>query len=182
MRIESITTKVRKASHGPFLVALLGAVTWAPGLGAQVATKHGLTLEGAKRVAGAAAAEATRTRVGGAIAVVDEGGNVLYVERLDGTFPAASDVAIAKARTAARFRRPTKVFEDAIRGGRTSLVAVSVMTPLEGGQPILVDGEVVGGVGVSGAASSAQDDEIAIVAAGALSRTSSHDDDAGRPD
>jgi glc operon protein GlcG len=135
---------------------------------AQVAAKKTLTLDGARTVAAAVATEARKHAVGGAIAVVD-GGNVLYVERLDGTFPAAAEVAVAKARTAAIFRRPTRVFEDAIRGGRTSLVAVSVMTPLEGGQPIIVDDQVVGAVGVSGAASSQQDEEFALIAAAALS-------------
>ncbi|MEJ2088829.1 MAG: heme-binding protein [Gammaproteobacteria bacterium] len=136
---------------------------------AQVAAKKTLTLDGARTVAAAVATEARKHAVGGAIAVVDDGGNVLYVERLDGTFPAAAEVAVAKARTAAIFRRPTRVFEDAIRGGRTSLVAVSVMTPLEGGQPIIVDDQVVGAVGVSGAASSQQDEEFALIAAAALS-------------
>ncbi len=150
------------------LAAALALVIPTGTASAQVTAKKTLTLEGAKAVAAAVAAEADKHDVGGAIAVVDDGGNVLYVERLDGTFPAAAEVAVAKARTAAQFRRPTKVFEDAIRGGRTSLVAVSVMTPLEGGQPIVVDGEVVGAVGVSGAASSQQDDEFALIAAAVL--------------
>ena len=80
-------------------------------------------------------------------------------------------MAIEKARTAATFRRPTSVFEDAIKNGRLSLVAVSVMTPLQGGVPVMVDGVVVGAIGVSGAASAQQDDEIAKVAAVALDRT-----------
>jgi mannose-6-phosphate isomerase-like protein (cupin superfamily) len=81
-------------------------------------------------------------------------------------------VSYEKARTAATFRRDTRVFEDAIRGGRTSLVAVDVMTPLQGGIPIVREGVVVGAVGVSGAASAQQDEDIAKVAAVALDLTS----------
>ena len=104
----------------------------------------------------------------GARHVVDAGGHLLCLERLDGTFPAAATVAVEKARTAAIFRRETRVFEDAIRGGRTSLAAVSVMTPLEGGVPIVVDGVVIGAIGVSGAQSSQQDEELAKLAAASL--------------
>jgi glc operon protein GlcG len=121
-----------------------------------------LTLDGAKHVAAAAVAEANRLGApGGAIAVVDEGGSLLYLERLDRTFPAAVTVAVEKARTAAQFRRPTSAFEEAIKGGRAALLGVQIMTPLQGGVPIVVDGHVVGAVGVSGAASAQQDDDIA---------------------
>jgi glc operon protein GlcG len=136
---------------------------------AQVAAHQGLTLDGAKSVAAAASAEARRLGAGGAIAVVDEGGNLVYIERLENTFPAATTVAIEKARTAATFRKPTRDFENAIAKGRVSLVAVSAMTPLQGGIPITVGNQIVGAVGVSGAMSAQQDDEIATVAAGALS-------------
>jgi glc operon protein GlcG len=134
----------------------------------RVATSKELSLAGAKAVAGAAAAEARCLGAGGAIAVVDAGGHLLYLERLDGTFPAASVVATEKARTAAVFRHDTRVFEDAIRNGRVSLTAVDAMTPLQGGVPIVVEGTVIGAVGISGAASAQQDEEIAKVAAGAL--------------
>jgi glc operon protein GlcG len=117
---------------------------------------------------GAAAAEARRLNAGGAIAIVDEGGNPVYLERLENTFPAASTVAFEKARTAATFRRPTRDFENAITKGRTSLVAVDVMTPLQGGVPLIVDGAIVGAIGVSGAMSAQQDDDIATIAAKAL--------------
>jgi glc operon protein GlcG len=90
------------------------------------------------------------------------------LERLDGTFPAAATVAIEKARTAAVFRRPTSDFENAIKSGRTPLLGVDVMTPLQGGVPIVVGGEIVGAVGVSGAASAQQDEDIARVAAMAI--------------
>lgn len=121
-----------------------------------------LTLDGAKAVAAAAVAAAKRLAApGGALAVVDDGGHLLYLERLDDTFPAAATVAIEKARTAATFRRPTLVFEDAIKNGRAALLGVDVMTPLQGGVPILAGGRVLGAIGVSGAASAMQDEEIA---------------------
>jgi glc operon protein GlcG len=140
--------------------------------GAQVESKKVLTLDGALKVAHAAAAEAKRLGAGGAIAVVDDGGHMLVVHRLDNTFPAAASVALGKARTAAQFRRETAIFENAItKNGRTSLTAVMEMVPLEGGVPVLVDGQVVGAVGVSGAMSAAQDTEIAKVASVALQST-----------
>jgi glc operon protein GlcG len=135
---------------------------------AQVTDQKSLSLDGARTVADAAAAEARKHNAGGAIAVVDAGGHLVYLARLDNTFPAASTVATEKARTAATFRRPTRDFENAIKSGRTSLLGVSVMTPLQGGVPITVDGQVVGAVGVSGASSAQEDDDIATVAAVAL--------------
>ncbi len=121
-----------------------------------------LTLARAKEIAATAVAEAKRLSApGGAIAITDAGGHLLYLERLDGTFPAAATVSAEKARTAAVFQRPTADFEDAIRGGRNALLGVAVMTPLMGGRPIHADGAVVGAIGVSGAASAQQDDEIA---------------------
>ena len=110
----------------------------------------------------AATAAAARLHApGGSIAIVDTGGHLVLLERLDGSFPASAAVAIEKARTAAVFRVPTRNFEDAVNKGRTALVAVDVMLPLRGGVPLMRDGRVVGAVGVSGAATAQQDDEIA---------------------
>lgn len=135
----------------------------------QTTTRDVLTLEGAKLVAASAVAEAKRLNApGGSIAVVDDGGHLIYLERLDNTFPAASPVAIEKARTSAQFRRPTRVFEEAIKNGRQALLGVAVMTPLQGGVPITVNGQMVGAIGVSGAASAQQDDDIAQAASTAL--------------
>jgi glc operon protein GlcG len=139
---------------------------------AQLVDKPSLSLEGAKIVAAAAAAEAKRVQAGGAIAVVDDGGNLLYLERLDNTFAAAANISIAKARSAANFRRDTRVFEDAIKNGRVSLVANPELLPLQGGVPVTVDGRVVGAIGVAGANSAQQDEDIAKVAAQALSKPS----------
>jgi glc operon protein GlcG len=135
---------------------------------AQVAAKKSLTLDGARKVIAAAVAEAKKLNApGGVIAVVDEGGNLVALERLDGTFAAGANISIGKARTAVLFQRPTKAFEDIIKNGRTSMVALNDFTPLQGGIPITLDGEVIGGVGVSGAASAQQDEELAIAGANA---------------
>jgi len=135
-------------------------------LAASAASAQSLTLSRAKQIAATATAEAKRLSApGGAIAIVDAGGHLLYLERLDGTFPAAAAVSIEKARTAAIFQKPTADFEDAIRGGRNALLGVDVMTPLQGGVPIRVGGAVAGAIGVSGAASAQQDTEIAVAAA-----------------
>ncbi|MEW5915193.1 MAG: heme-binding protein [Gemmatimonadota bacterium] len=141
-------------------------------LGAQVASKKTLTLDGARRVIAAATAEAKRLNTTGVIAVVDDGGNVMALERLDNTFAAGANISIGKARTAVLFKRPTKVFEEIIKNGRTAMVALNDFTPLQGGIPITVDGQVVGGVGVSGAASAQQDEELALVGAAALAMPS----------
>lgn len=136
---------------------------------AQVLDKKGLTIDGAKRVIAAAVAEAqSKNAPGGAIAVVDEGGNLIALERLDGTFAAAANVSVGKARTAALFQKPTKVFEDIVNNGRTTMVALPDFTPLQGGVPIIHAGQVVGGIGVSGAASAQQDEELAIAGARVL--------------
>lgn len=133
-----------------------------------VATKKTLTLEGARRAIAAALAEAKKNNATGVVAVVDDGGNLMALERLDGTFAAGANVSIGKARTAVLFKKPTKFFEDVIAKGRTAMVTVD-FTPLQGGIPILVDGQVLGGIGVSGAASAQQDEELALAGAAALS-------------
>src|SRR5215475_1098080 len=135
---------------------------------AQTADKKTLALDGAERVIAAAKAEAARVKApGGVIAVVDAGGNLMALERLDGTFAAGANISIGKARTAVLFQKPTKVFEDIINKGRTAMAALpdSFFTPLQGGIPVVVDGQIVGGVGVSGASSAAQDEELAIAGA-----------------
>jgi glc operon protein GlcG len=147
---------------------IAGAVSSASAQMVEKMEKRVLTLAGARAIAAAAEAEARRLSTTGAIAVVDDGGNLLYLVRIDNTFPAGAAVATDKARTAATFRMPTRNLEDAVKSGRLSLVAVNEMTPLAGGIPITVDGQIVGAVGVSGAASAQQDEELAKIAAGAV--------------
>ena len=134
-----------------------------------VETKKGLTLEGAKAAAAAATAEARKGNEGASMAVVDEGGNLMYLERMQPTFPMGATIATEKAKTAALFQKPTKILEDAIVGGRTPLLNVW-SAPLNGGEPIVVDGQVVGAIGVSGASSAARDAAIALAGAAALGR------------
>jgi glc operon protein GlcG len=154
-------------------VGILMVLTLSSTGSAQTVQKKSLTLEGAKRVIAAAIVEAkNKSAPGGAIAVVDEGGNLIAVERLDNTFAAGAHISIGKARTAVLFKRPTKFFEDAINQGRTAMTTLSDFTPLQGGIPIIVDGQVIGAVGVSGAASAQQDEELAIAGANALAQSS----------
>jgi glc operon protein GlcG len=135
---------------------------------AQVVDKKALTLEAALQVTATAIGEARRLGApGGVIAVVDDGGNLVSLERLDGTFAAGATISIGKARTAALFKKPTKVFEDLIRQGRTAMVALPDFTPLQGGVPLYVGEEIIGAIGVSGAASAAQDEQIAMAGAAA---------------
>jgi uncharacterized protein GlcG (DUF336 family) len=98
---------------------------------------------------------------------VDDGGHLIYLQRLDGTQTGSIDVAIKKAQTAMSFKRPTKVFEDAIAGGRNALIALHGALPLEGGVPIAVGGQIIGAIGVSGVKST-EDGQIAKAGADSL--------------
>lgn len=151
---------------------VVGALALAAAIGsdarAQIVQKKTLNLDGARRVIAAAQAEAHKSNATGVVAVVDDGGNLMALERLDGTFAAGANISIGKARTAVLFKKPTKFFEDVIKNGRTAMVSVKDFTPLQGGIPIFADGQVVGGVGVSGASSAQQDEELAIAGAAAV--------------
>jgi uncharacterized protein GlcG (DUF336 family)/mannose-6-phosphate isomerase-like protein (cupin superfamily) len=136
---------------------------------AELPSKRVLTLHVAKTVAAAAEAEAMRRGATVVIAVVDDGGHVLVLERLDDTQVASVEVGIGKARTAAIFRRPSKVFEDQIRDGRVAALALPGATPLQGGVPLVVGGQVVGAIGVSGNTPQ-EDEDIAKAGAAALER------------
>lgn len=131
---------------------------------AQLVEKTALTLDGAKKIAAVAEAKA---KAGGArvvIAVVDEGGSLLLLERLDDTQVASVNVGIDKARTAAIYRRPSRVFEEQVKNGRVSALALHGAVALQGGVPIIVEGKVVGAIGVSGETPT-QDEDIAIAGA-----------------
>lgn len=124
---------------------------------AELPVKQVLTLSVAKKIADAAEAEAVKRGATVVIAVVDDGGHLILLERLDDTQVASVEVGIGKARTAAIFRRPSKVFEDQVREGRVAALALPGATPLQGGVPIIVDGKVIGAIGVSG--NTPQEDE-----------------------
>jgi glc operon protein GlcG len=127
---------------------------------AQLATKKALTLEAAKQIAAAAQVEAAKNKWTMVICVVDDGGHLIYLERMDGTQIGSVEVAQEKAATAVRFKRPTKALEDTIAGGRTAILKLPGATPIEGGLPITVGSEVIGAIGVSGG-TSPQDGQVA---------------------
>ena len=140
---------------------------------ADTATHHSLTLDGAKKAADAAVAYAKANGApGSAIAVVDDGGHLLYFVRLDGTFTASPNISIGKAKTAALFKKPTSDFETIVNKGRFAMTALPPdFTPLQGGVPIRHGEHIVGAIGVSGAKSAAQDEEVAIAGAAAIEET-----------
>lgn len=150
----------------PFVVALalvMGVAT----AQAQTADRKVITLDGAKAILAAAEAEALKNKWTVAIAVVDESGNLIAFHKVDDTQVGSIDIAIGKARTAARMKRPTKALEDAVAGGRTVMLAIEGLTPLEGGVPVMLGGRVIGAVGVSGVTSQ-QDAQVAQAGVAAL--------------
>lgn len=131
-------------------------------------TKSVLTLDDVRRIAAAAEAEAAGNQWAVTIAIVDDGGHLLWLQRLDGAAPISSHIAPAKARTAALGRRESRVYEEIVNQGRYSFLSVPTIDGLlEGGVPIMVDGECIGAVGVSGVKSS-EDAQIAKAGIAAL--------------
>jgi glc operon protein GlcG len=126
-----------------------------------------VTLETAKQLAAGAVAEAHRNHWRVAIAIVDTHGMLKYYEMMDDTQTASAHICVEKARTAAMFRRPSKWFEELIAGGRTAVLGLQGALPIEGGVPIVVDGKVVGGIGISGL-TSVQDGQVAQAALATL--------------
>jgi len=144
---------------------LLSAIVITAACFAQVVTTKNISLVGAKKIVAEAVIYAKANNApGGAIAVVDAGGNLVYLEKLDNTFAAAAEVAIKKANTAALFKAPSSKLENSINGGRQALITVG-HTFLQGGIPIIFDGQVIGAIGVSGSASAQQDEDMAIAGA-----------------
>jgi len=133
---------------------------------AQLADKKAMTLDAAKKMVAASEAEAMKNKWNVVIAVVDDGGHLVYLQRMDGTQTGSIDVAIGKAKTAMAFKRPTKVFDDLAKT-RPSIMSLGDVTLLEGGVPIKVGEQVVGAIGVSGVTSQ-QDAQIAEAGLGAL--------------
>lgn len=126
-----------------------------------------ISLDTAKKVAAAAVAEAKKNNFTMVISIVDSSGSLTYLEKIDGTQIASVDVAIAKARTANNFKRPTKVFEDGVAGGRNALLSLPDTILIEGGIPLIVDGKIIGAIGVSGGTSQ-QDGQVAEAAVATL--------------
>src|SRR5687768_18512237 len=128
-----------------------------------------ITADAAKKIAAPAIAEARKNNWMMAVAIVDPAGELVYFERMDDTQIGSVDVAISKARSAARFKRPTKAFQDALAAGGEGLriLALQGAVPVDGGLPIVVGGRVVGAIGVSGG-TSAQDGQVAAAGAAAL--------------
>ncbi len=134
---------------------------------AQTLDKKVLSLEAATKIAAAASAAAKAHGVGVVIAIVDDGGHLILLHRLDDAQVASVNVGIGKARTAAIYRRPSREFEEQIKAGRVAALALADSTPLQGGIPIRFDGKVIGAIGVSGDTPQV-DEAIAIAGASAF--------------
>jgi uncharacterized protein GlcG (DUF336 family) len=132
-------------------------------------TRAMLTLEDCKRIAAAAEAEARKNNWNVCVAILDDGGHLLHLFRMDGATPANSRIAIEKGRTAAETRRSTAMWEDRVKGGRMAMLKMPGVTPVQGGLPIVIDGECIGAVGVSGVQSH-EDEQIAKAGIGVLSQ------------
>jgi len=148
------------------LVALGLILTGGRTLSGQTSSKRVISLAAADKIAAAAEAEARKRGSTVVIVVVDDGGYPILLRRLDDTQVASVDVGIGKARTAAIFRRPSKVFEDQVRNGRLAALALPGATPLQGGVPLTFDGKVIGAIGVSG--NTPQEDEDIAMAGAAV--------------
>jgi len=145
----------------PHLTKLfLAALVCAASLPGQLATKKTLTLDAAKKIAAAAEAEARKNNWNVVIVIVDDGANLVYLQKMDGTQIGSIDVAQAKAKAAVRYKRPTKAQEDALAGGRQAVLALPGFMPVEGGAPLTAGSELIGAIGVSGVQSN-QDGIIA---------------------
>ncbi len=150
-------------------LTLLGFLLSGGSASAQLVDKKALTLEAAKKLAAAAEEEAVKNKWTVVIVVVDDGGNLIYLQRLDDTQIGSIEVAIQKAKTAVKFKRPTKALEDAVTGGRNVVLSLPGAIPIEGGLPLTVDGKMIGAIGVSGVTAQ-QDGQIAKAGADALPR------------
>jgi len=149
------------------LLVVLGLITGSAA--AQLADKKALTLATAKQIAAAAEAEAARNKFTMVIAIVDDGGNLMYLERMDDTQIASSEIATKKAHTALAYKRPSKALEDAVAGGRTAVMTLPGAVTVEGGVPLMADGKIIGAIGVSGG-TSPQDGVVAKAGADALAK------------
>jgi glc operon protein GlcG len=165
MSLRFLRSMFKKSNQlSAFALGLVFAACVTAGAFAQMPNPYGpsITLEDARRAAGPALVEARKNGWNVAVAIVDPSGNLVYYEKMDNTQLGSATVAVDKARSAALFKRPTKAFQDAIGAGPDGarVLALHGATPIEGGIPLLVEGKIVGAIGVSGA-TSAQDAECA---------------------
>ena len=133
-----------------FPIVLFAVAFCSRSASAQFQEKKALTLTAAKKMAAAAEAEAVKNKWTMVIAVLDDGGHLIYLEHMDGAQIGSIEVAQGKARTAVRFRRPSKFFEDALAANHFGVITLGDITAIRGGLPIMVDGQAVGAIGVSG--------------------------------
>lgn len=140
---------------------------------AQLAEKKALTLATAKQIAAASETEANTNKLAMVITVLDEGGNMIFQERMDDAQLASIQISLGKAHTALAFKRPTKALEDAVAGGRNAILSLPGAVTVEGGLPLMADGKVIGAIGVSGG-TSAQDGMVAKAGADAFMRMLLH--------
>src|SRR6266852_1091607 len=153
------------------LVGLIVVFCLLGGALAQMPNPYGpaISLEDAKKAAAPALAEAAKNKWTMAVAIVDPGGNLVYYEKMDNTQIGSANVSINKARSAALYKRPTKAFQDALASGGAGMRVLGLegAVPVEGGVPILLEGKIIGAIGVSGA-NSDQDGQCAVAGAAAI--------------
>ena len=161
--------------HIRFRTALtvLMAFTLASSAWAQLTPKKALNLDVAKQIAAAAEKEAAANKWTMVIAILDDGGHLIYLERMDETQIGSVQVAQDKAASAVSFKRPTKAFEDMVAGGRTAILKLPGAIPVEGGVPLMADGKIIGAIGCSGG-TSAQDGQVAKAGVDALAKILGH--------
>jgi len=159
---------MRRMLHVVVVSLLAGAVVAAvPADEPLTIDKKALSLAAARKIIEASETEAKARRLGVVTVVVDDAGNIIQLSRMDNAQIASVNVGIGKARTAAIYRRPSRIFEEQIKEGRVAALALADATPLQGGVPVFMDGKVVGAVGVSGDTPQV-DEEIALVGANAI--------------
>ena len=152
------------------ITVALAVVTTGAGIRAdQLATKKTLTLAIAKQIAAASEAEATKNKWIQVIAILDDGGNLIYLERMDDSQLGSLDIALAKAKSALYFKRPTKAFQDQVAAGGNNILKLPNAIANEGGVPLMADGKVIGAIGISGATAQ-QDGQVAAAGVDALAK------------
>jgi glc operon protein GlcG len=171
---KNLSEETMRIAHGGILSLLLAVALMAGSSSAQLADKKTLTLTIAKQIAAAAEAEAIKNKFTMVIAVLDDGGNLIYLERMDETQLASIQIAQGKAHTALAFKRPTKALEDAVAGGRNAILSFPGAVVVEGGLPLTTpDGKIIGSIGCSGG-TSPQDGIVAKAGVDALAKMLGH--------